>query len=224
MPLSHAQRILNQVARFELTTQVVVTRALTRGSKAQARRRLRRLIDAGDLFRHEHAAGDLRFVYYTRHDQPLVLAHLRKAFAALWLCQMSTPHLKLLTDGEMSRLTEGLLGAAIPESLKHVRCVLYPVQGEPVPRFALLRVHSQFDLNRVDLNYAVTDIDRIVSLPPFRLWHRLARLRRFALVYLIAGEQNAAELGRWLRRRPPVSRVAMPTATIEVHVRPAKPL
>ncbi|MFH1417352.1 MAG: hypothetical protein ABII12_03590 [Planctomycetota bacterium] len=221
---SYAQRVLSQVDEFELTTRAVVTTTLARGKKARAHDWLRRLTDVGKLFRHEHADGDRRFVYYARHDRPIVLRHLRRAFATLWLCRICTPHLKLLTEDELLRLAGVLLDAAVPELPKHVRCVLYPVQGESVPRIALLRIHGQSDPDRVNLNRAVTDIDRIVSLPAFRLWHRLALLQRFAFVYLIAGEENAAELGRWLQRRPPVSRVATTAVTIDVHVRPAEPL
>ncbi len=90
--------------------------------------------------------------------------------------------------------------------------------GDEAPKLGVLRVHRQFDAARVDLNGIVAELDHAAARPRFALWHQLAAINRFRWLVLVAGENNANELGRWLRRRPPVARAYGSPKALEVSV------
>ncbi|HUU95650.1 MAG TPA: hypothetical protein VM487_07910 [Phycisphaerae bacterium] len=218
------RRILAQIGRFGLTTRVVVAATLTAGNRDKARGRLRRLTASGRIHCHEYVVGKQRFVYYTRHPEPLTPRRLYASFATLWFCRMGRRRFNLLPRGQMLRLTAELRGMSESLPSSAMSCALYHMRDEPLPRIALIRVDRQIDADHTDLNQSVTDLDRFVSGLSFRMWRRLAMLERFVLLYLVCGRQNSVELGRWLRRRPPVSRVAAPAVPLDVRVYPAMPL
>jgi len=221
---TRAERVLAQVDEFGLTTRTFVAEEFANGNRVKARDLLRRLEKSRDLFRHIYEEGDQQFVYYTRRQHGTNPKHLRRDFATLWFCRSEASRLRLLTPDAISQLLSKVGNSSTEMQQRFLRSVFFQVQEEPVPRIALIRIHGQFDTGRLDLNRAVSGIDRFVSAPRFGLWHRLATLGRFLLIYLVAGEQNTLELATWLRRRPPVSRVAIPAVPIDVMVFRAEPL
>lgn len=218
------RRILAQIGQFGLTTRPVVAATFTSGNRDQARGHLFRLTASGRIHCHEYVLGQKQFVYYTRYPEPMTPRRLYASFAKLWFCRMGRRRFSLLSRGQMLRLTAELRGSSELLPAGAMSCAFYRMRNEPLPRIALIRVDRQIDADRTDLNQSVADLDRFVSELSFRMWRRLAVLGRFVMLYLVRGRENSVELGRWLWRRPPVSRVAAPAVPLDVRVYPAMPL
>lgn len=215
------QCILDQIRQFGLTTvpAVVQTNGMNRNA---VRSQCRRLVRSGIVFKLTLPTPTGPFAYYrttnTEYREPL----LRKLHAILCFCIEQRLPFRLLSGPQLAALA----GASrLPKP-----CVLprtahtCRVGGGSGGNIGLVHLYHQADENKVNLNTVVAAIDRMVCESSFALWQWLAMAQRFTLVYLVAGEANAAELGCWLRRRPPVARVLAPPTPIAVQTHPAAPL
>jgi hypothetical protein len=213
--------IIAHVRHFGLTTIPAVVRA-TGANRNAVRSQLQGLIASKHLIKHTYAANGQPLAYFCVRKQPWSERWLRERHAWLWFCLQQERFCKYLTGPNLAALAEasGLpTPHVLPRGARTCRC-----GNSGDKRIGLISMHSLAHESSVNLNVVVAAIDRMASEPKFALWQWLARFQRFTLVHLVSGQANAAELGRWLRRRPPVARALTPPVPLEVESHAAAPL
>jgi len=214
------EEVPHLVRTYRMITPTVAGRKLCGRNTAKARRILDKLTDAGKLYRHEFRDRRAKepIVYYTVTQRPLRPKVLHGAFAVLWFCCVSKPRKRLLTAHQVRKLTTDIRRDGELRLVGLPRCYITPASADAQRKVSLLRVDHPPRPRRINLNDAVADLDAFVCRPAFEIWRQFALADRFVLTYLVPGAENAAELGIWLQRRPPVSRMGKLAVPIPVHV------
>lgn len=95
---------------------------------------------------------------------------------------------------------------------------LHRANASEQPRLSLVCVGATRSLPT-----AIDEMESVVSSPEFRPWWYFAQIGAFALTYLHRGPRvSVDELGRWLRRRPLLSRLGEKPTPIPVFVYEAR--
>jgi len=166
------------------------------------------------LFRQSAGPKARPMPCFTMRPRPPHDRELRRDLAVLAHCWLRPHPSPLVTPARLDAILGGMAQTVDLGTPPFQPCVLLPAPGGGRPRVGVIRVAHSDDLQAV-----VEQMDQHVSSPVFRVWWWMVRHDAVALVVLLPGPQHAAhELGRWLRRRPPVSRIAEPALPVPVHV------
>jgi hypothetical protein len=209
--------ILKQVDRYGLTTRRAVARLGEIPNISVAGKHLRVLAKLNRLYVHECDVAGRRLRYYRNVSRPLKRLEFTEKLSVLAFCSVASQKCRRLSIQEIKGLaaTVGLAAdSPLPKPPEIMR-----IGTESDQKIGLIWTAAQLDAKQIDLNALVSSLDWYVSQPRFALWHSLAALNRLVLVYLVAGQRNARELGRWLRRRPPVARAIKTPCPIDVRVK-----
>ncbi len=194
----HSQYALSHVHRYGLTTQAVLGRVLGRAVAGDA---ARRLLEDLSRARRLHAHSRSGMTYYTERIEELPSEELRERFAILWHCCMSKPRTEPLTRKTLSKI---LAPAADILGIKHPEispCVL--AEG----RLERIVVSPSAPAGRpLDLQRALSALQRLLGKKTFRPYLSLAASGRLALIYLVEDPVQREEMARWLTRHPLVAR------------------
>lgn len=209
-------RIEEHVRLFHLATIRSVCRSVCAGDDGAARACLDALVASGRL--HRRRWGDDGLEYFTMRVRPYQASEFRQRLAVLQFsaCQ---PMLRPLLPP--TRFREVLVPvtdhAGIPTPAWHP-CYLYRPRKDQAQRLSLIRVGA-----RNDLQSAVEELDQFVASAAFKPWWYFAAGGHFQLTYLLPGPRDSAdELGRWLRRRPPLCRFGPKPTPIAMVVHEAR--
>jgi hypothetical protein len=210
--------ILNHVTMFHLATMGSITREVYHGDTAAAHRDVAGLIETRRLHRFWWERRTDARECFTARRRPFDAAEFHKRYALL---RFATGHPQLRPLLPPTRLNELLAPVAAKAGVPTPDwepCFLHRASNSQPQRLSLIRVGTGGDLQRV-----VEEIDQVVASPTFRPWLCFAMGGFFTLTYLLPAPQTAAdELGRWLRRRPPLCRVGSQAIAISVFVYEAR--
>ncbi len=171
----------------------------------------------GRLHAHAfHATGTLRF--FTPERAPLARHELDRRVALLAFAALQPTRRPYLDAGKLHASVGSIAAAAGTSPLAWRPAYLHRVSAAEPLRLSLVHVGTTRSLRA-----AITDLERFVSSRAFLPWWYFASVDGFVLTYLHRGSRaEADELGRWLRRRPLLSRLRETPVPIPVYVYPAR--
>lgn len=197
-----------------LATTVSIARDLFNGDMPRAERALTELTVRGRLRRQVFHAQTGSLVYFTPEKDRLNRSVLYRRFAVLAYTSLQ-PRRRPFLDATEYRDTVGAIArnAGLNEP-PWQPCYLHRASASESPRLSAVRVGTTRSLQA-----AIADLERWVSSPSFKTWWYFAAVDGFVLTYLHRGPRAAAdELGRWLRRRPLLSRLGENPTPVPVFV------
>lgn len=214
--LRPSRRVLEFAQAFGVVTPALASR-VAGGDASRAKLLLAQLSTSGKLFRHlcRYSASPKRFAYYATCREPLPLTRVRAAYATASFVARSTPSLRLVSSAEFEALMEPIAREARADMPRYRPCFLRLVPGQAA------RVSLIWPARSRDMNDVIRDLDLFVSHRAFAPWRALALAGQLEITCLFRSFRGAAELQRWLERRPLLSRAGGPPVPVPVTVRPA---
>lgn len=190
MSLGHDEEVTLElhVKRYGLTIPAVAARVVDQPSR-EVRGALDRLVGLRKLFRHATGGPG---VYYSDSRKPLSRHELRRRFGVLWFCEMDAAPRVLLSADELYRVASGAAALVGVARVPAENC--YASEG----KLTILRVAPPTP----NLQQVMVALQRAVLAARFRPWLLLASRNLVRVAFLLEGEDQVAELGRWLDRRP----------------------
>lgn len=176
------------------------------------------LVERGSLHRHVFHAQTGSLEYFTPEARPLRRQELYRRFALLAFSSLQPMPRPLLGEAAFRDSVESVARTAGLRSVPWRPCYLHRAAASEQPRLSLVRVGATRAPQK-----AIDELERFVSSPGFRPWWYFAEIGAFVLTYLHRGPRTTAdELGRWLRRRPLLSRLGENPTPIPVFVYEAR--
>ncbi|GMV26707.1 MAG: hypothetical protein AMXMBFR58_27380 [Phycisphaerae bacterium] len=171
-----------------------------------------------NLHRHVFHAQTGSLEYYTPEAEPLQRQELYRRFALLAFTSLLPMRRPLLGEVAFRDSVESVARTAGLPALPWRPCYVHRANASEPPRLSLIRVGTTRSMQA-----AIDELERFVASPAFRPWWYFAEIGSFVLTYLHRGPRASAdELGRWLRRRPLLSRLGEKPAPIPVFVYEAR--
>lgn len=197
--------------RCGLITRRAVTRLVAGGDQRLTETLLKRLTRSRPLVRHLDSTG---LEYFTGSRRPLGPRELASAYAVLaFSCYTKRKRALISVEryDAFMRTVADQTGVAAPA---YRPCYRAQRSAETAPALSPILVGRSGDLQA-----AVEHIDRFLDSSAFAAWHHVARAGGLVLTFLLpAARERRDELGRWVRRREPVSRLGPVAASVPVHV------
>ncbi len=205
------QRVLELIDTYGLTTDRTVVRHVTAGSQRSAREVLDELRRKRSIFRHGRTGTS---TYYTRSPTPLRSRAWRRLHAILAFSMFTRRPRPLLPRPTYQRLAADLSQIVGIKPPKYRPCYQHRLSAAAAPRLSLIRVGRASRLQSV-----IEELDQFVASPAFRPWYHLALGGGLSLTYLMpASAPQRTELARWLRHRPPISRLGRDAVEVPTYV------
>lgn len=205
--------VKEQVRLYGLTTMRAVNRAVAGGHEGTANQVLRYLADTGELHRRTCASplGPVEYFAPSPAELPEPVARRRLSILAYACCQREQRPLLPPDKFQTVIGSVALKGGRTPSPWRP--CYLHRANAR-VRRLSLIRTADSPDLQAV-----VGDLDALVDSAEFRPWLPFMENNAFVLTVLVSSRlAQAAELSRWVRRRPPVCRGGSSAQPVEVFV------
>lgn len=201
-----------------IATARSIARDFCRGDIARVAGVLAALEERRNLHRHVFHAQTGSLEYYTPEAEPLQRQELYRRFALLAFTSLLPMRRPLLGEVAFRDSVESVARTAGLPALPWRPCYVHRANASEPPRLSLIRVGTTRSMQA-----AIDELERFVASPAFRPWWYFAEIGSFVLTYLHRGPRASAdELGRWLRRRPLLSRLGEKPAPIPVFVYEAR--
>lgn len=193
------QQLMLHVTRYRLSTLDLVRHAVFNDDPGEAHAVVNRLVQTGRLHRHRIGSAS----YFSREIQPFSPKNAERAYRIACYCCLNSPRRQLLARG---RLRKQKL-PAVPSYL------------EDGQRFVWIKTGTEHPARGyADLQQVLSMIQGWVEHESFWEMSYFATKDRFGIAFLMAHARQAAELDRWLERRPVLSPLQQPPVRIPVAV------
>jgi hypothetical protein len=201
-----------------IATVQSIARDFCRADRKQAAAAVASLLKEQSLRRHRFHAQKGSLEYFTPEAEPLRRQELYRRFALLAFTSLLPMPRPLLGETAFRDSVESVARTAGIRSFSWRPCYVHRSSASEQPRLSLILIGTTRSMQA-----AIDDLERFVSASPFRPWWYFARNGTFVLTYLYRGPRTSAdELGRWLRRRPLLSRLGEKPTPIPVFVYEAR--
>lgn len=194
------QQLMQHVTRYRLSTLEIVRHAIFNGdSQREAHAVVNRLVQAQRLFRHRLGSAS----YFSREKQSFSPNDAERAYRIACFCCLNARRQQLLAPGRLRKLELPVVASYLEDGQR----LMWIKSGTEHP-----------GRGYADLQQVLSMIQQWVEDEAFRGLSHFAAKDRFGIAFLMAHARQAAELGRWLDRRPVLSPLQQPPVRIPVAV------
>lgn len=212
------RRAEEQMHHFGVVTHQSLVRTVTDLDQAVANQITASMVEAGKWTRYTWRLGGHTREGYAPSKHTVRVAELRERLAVLHFCCCTPSTRPLLSDAQWDDLVVNSAKQAGLSAPPRAPCFSHRASKVAPKRLSLIRVGRTTNLQSV-----IEELDQYVSSPAFTVWWYFAKSGGFALTYLLPGSPELAqELSRWVRRRPPVSRLKRSAVVVPVWVHVAR--
>lgn len=189
---------------FGVVTARSLARAIAQLDYQAAERLAANLVAKGEWHRVAFTMNETRRNCFVPTAAMAGRGEIRRRLCLLHFCWELPQPRPPQDDAELATHLTKLAKSLRLDVPRGVPCYTHVANRRELKRFSLVHVCPAGAMQRT-----IRQLDELVSASAFTLWSHLAKPGAFALSCLWAGDPaEAAELSRWLRRRPPVSRIA----------------